>query len=81
MLLIDALIGDRGLIERMRAGEQFREAETRLWQFRQENARLRDYARRLNEDPALIESLARKELGLLRRGEVLFIIKDAKPAQ
>jgi cell division protein FtsB len=37
--------------------------------------------RRLNDDPSAIESLARKELGLLRPGEVLFIVKDVKPAQ
>jgi cell division protein FtsB len=37
--------------------------------------------RRLNEDPSLIESLARQDLGLLRPGEVLFIIKDVTPAK
>ncbi len=81
VLLIDALVGDRGLLERLRAGEQFRAAEGELERLRQENARLREHVRRLNEDPSLIESLARKDLGLLRPGEVLFIIKDAKPAK
>lgn len=81
VLLIDALIGDRGLVERMRAGERFRQATVELERLRQDNARLRDRVRRLNEDPSLIESLARKELGLLRPGEVLFIIKDVKPAK
>ncbi len=81
VLLMDALIGDRGLMERLRAGRQFREAEAALERLRLENARLRDEARRLKDDPAAIESLARKDLGLLRPGEVLFIIKDIKPAQ
>jgi cell division protein FtsB len=81
VLLIDALVGERGLIERMRAGQQFREAQADLEKIRRENARLLDEARRLREDSSTIESLARKDLGLVRPGEVLFIIKDIKPAQ
>jgi cell division protein FtsB len=33
-------------------------------------------ARRLRDDPAAIEEQARRELGLIKPGEVLFIIKD-----
>ena len=43
---------------------------------REENAELRDMARRLREDPAAIEEQARRELGLIKHGEVLFIVKD-----
>jgi cell division protein FtsB len=81
VLLIDALVGERGLMERMRAGQQYQEAEAELERLRLENARLREDARRLTDDPSAIESLARKDLGLLRPGEVLFIIKDIKPAK
>lgn len=81
VLLMDALIGDRGLMERLRAGRQYQEAETALERLRLENARLREEARRLKEDPGAIESLARKDLGLLRPGEVLFIIRDIKPSR
>ena len=45
-----------------------------------ENARLREDVRRLRFDPGTIEALARKELGLIKPGEVLFIIKNARPA-
>ena len=81
VLLIDALVGERGLVERMRAGRLYLEAQADLEKIRQENARLLEAARRLKEDSSAIESLARKDLGLLRPGEVLFIIKDIKPAQ
>jgi cell division protein FtsB len=81
VLLIDALVGERGLVERMKAGRVYLEAQAQLEQIRQENARLLEEARRLKEDSSAIESLARKDLGLLRPGEVLFIIKDIKPAQ
>jgi cell division protein FtsB len=81
VLLIDALVGDRGLVERMQAGERYRQTAADLARLREENAQLREQVRRLNEDPSLIESLARQDLGLLRPGEVLFIIKDVTPAK
>ena len=40
-----------------------------------QNARLREEARRLREDPDTIEYLARKDLGLARRGEILVVVK------
>jgi cell division protein FtsB len=46
---------------------------------RSENAALREEARRLREDPAAIEEIARRELGLMSPGEKLFIIRDVDP--
>ena len=46
---------------------------------RLENVRLRDEARRLTDDPLTIEEVARRELGLIRPGEKLFIVKDITP--
>jgi cell division protein FtsB len=80
VLVIDALVGEKGLMESMRARRQYREVAASLDAIRRENARMREEVRRLKEDPAAIESLAREELGLIRQDEILFIIKDAKPA-
>ena len=41
--------------------------------------RLREQVSRLTDDPAAIEELARDELGLMRPGEKVFIVKDLKP--
>jgi cell division protein FtsB len=76
VLVIDALVGEKGLLESMRARRQYQQLERSLDDIKRENARLRDEARRLREDPAAIESLAREELGLMRPGEVVFILKD-----
>ncbi len=81
VLLVDALVGEKGFLETMRARRQSREVAAALESIRRENARLRDDVRRLNEDPGALESVARRDLGLIRPGEVLFIIKDAKPAK
>jgi cell division protein FtsB len=81
VLVINALVGERGLMETLRARRQHQELVGSIERLRVENARLRDEARRLRTDPATIEALARQELGLIKPGEMLFIIKDAKSAQ
>jgi cell division protein FtsB len=78
VLVVDALFGDKGLLETMRARRQYSEVAVSLTALRQENARLRDEIRRLQGDPATIESIARGDLGLMRPGEILFVVKDAK---
>ena len=78
VLVINALVGERGLTETLRARRQHQELVGSIERLRTENARLRDEARRLRTDPATIEALARQELGLIKPGEMLFIIKDAK---
>lgn len=40
------------------------------------NQRLRLDVKRLREDPRAVEDVARRELGLMRPGEVVFIIVD-----
>ena len=78
VLIINALVGERGLTETLRARKKHQELVTAIEHLRTENARLRDDARRLRSDPATIEALARQELGLIKPGEMLFIVKNAK---
>ena len=81
VLVIDALVGEKGLLETMRASRQHQELTASIERLRLENNRLREEARRLRDDPSAIESVARQELGLIRPGELLFIVKDAKPGR
>ncbi len=80
VLVIDALVGDKGLLEIVKKGQEYRALEQSLTGARGENARLREEARRLREDPDAIEDIARRQLGLIKPGEKLFIIKDVAPA-
>ncbi|PYR32691.1 MAG: cell division protein FtsB, partial [Acidobacteria bacterium] len=52
------------------------ELTTQIEQLKAQNNALRDSARRLREDSSKIESVARQELGLIRRGEKVFIIRN-----
>ena len=79
VLLADAVIGERGFLETLRARRHSAELAASIAERRQENARLREQARQLREDPRVIEAIARRELGLIRPGEVLFIIKNVEP--
>ncbi len=80
VLLIDALVGDKGLLEGLRARKAYRQAEASLNALKRENAELAEDVRRLNESQATIEGLAREELGLIKPGETMFIIRDVPPS-
>jgi cell division protein FtsB len=79
VLVVDALVGEKGLLAMMKARQEYHALEQSLHAVRAENARLRDDALRLREDPSAIEDIARRELGLIRPGEKLFIVRDVRP--
>jgi cell division protein FtsB len=76
VLITDAVFGDRGLIVLMRTQRDVAALEADIARAEAENQRLRDEVERFKNDPTAIEGLARKELGLIRPGEKLFIIRD-----
>jgi cell division protein FtsB len=76
VLMIDALVGDKGLLAMLDARQTYREIEESLAALRSENAALRDEGKRLREDPTAIEEVARQELGLMMPGEKVFTLKD-----
>lgn len=78
VITIDALVGEKGLLQTFRASRDHARIVQSIATLRHENARLRDTARRLREDPATIEEVARRELGLVKPGEVLVIVRDAQ---
>ena len=80
VLTTDALVGEKGFLVTIRARQEAQIEASRLAALKEENTRLREEKRRLNEDPATIEAEARRQLGLARPGEVMFILKDVRPA-
>ncbi len=80
-LVVDGLVGERGLLAMRRARRDYDSAAAFVTRQRAENSRLREEVRRLREDPAAIEEIARRELGLIKPGEKVFIIKDVQPAK
>jgi cell division protein FtsB len=79
IVFVDALVGEKGLLETIKKRQEFRVLEQSIRRARAENELLRQEATRLRSDPTAIEELARRELGLIRPGEHLFILKDRQP--
>lgn len=76
VIIADSLVGDRGLVAMMRARKAYDELAVSVATAKAENARLREEVRRLREDPKAIEDIARRELGFIRPGEKVFIVRD-----
>jgi cell division protein FtsB len=78
-LLLFIMFSDNGLSDLFK----FRSERDRLIQenmrLKRENLTLYRTIDRLKNDPAYIESIARRELGMIRKGEV--ILKTKPPAQ
>ena len=79
VIVVDALVGEKGLLAMRKARQQYQALERSLVIEKADNVRLREETRRLREDPTAIEELARRELGLIKPGEKLFILKDVAP--
>ena len=79
LLFLDALVGEKGFVENLKARQQFQAVERSLERLKEDNLRLQKEVDLLRKDPETIEGIARRELCLMKPGEKLFIIKDAEP--
>ena len=80
-LMVNALVGENGYLATLRARQEHAALATSLAKVRLENQQMWDEIRRMKEHPAAaMEEAARRELGLIRPGETLVIIRDARPA-
>ncbi len=78
ILIANALIGDRGLPANLRMQREHRELAATVEALKAANRHLHREAERLRNDPAAIEEMARRDLGLIRPGERLFIVADRR---
>ena len=76
IMFIDALVGDQGVVALARARRELARLSDGLERLRSENAVLQEQNRRLTDDPDALEETARRDLGLMKPGEKLFVIRD-----
>jgi cell division protein FtsB len=76
--MVNALVGDKGFLDTIKAKRDYARVMAAITRLRTENARMEDESRRLHNDPSAIETVARQKLGLIRPGETLVIITNAK---
>ena len=75
ILVANAILGERGVVALARAERDRAGLQEAIDSLRLENVRLHRYTRHLSESIRSIEALARGELGMIKRGEQLFIVK------
>lgn len=77
VLMINALVGEHGYLATLRADREYATLRDDLDAILDENRQLQQEADRLATDPNALEEIARRELGLVKPGETVVILKDS----
>ena len=72
---LNALFGDRGLLELLRARQQIESLDREISALREENQRLLEDIRNLKTSPLAVERLARENIGLVKPGEIVLLVR------
>lgn len=78
--IVGALFGDRGLLHLIDQRQRAEALAHEVQDLEAENARLAAEITALRSDPRAIERLAREELGLVRAGETVFLVREPGPS-
>jgi cell division protein FtsB len=76
-----AFFGEKGVIKIIRLRRERDRIIADINRMQEENKRLQEEIRRLREDSRYLESVARRDLGLIKENEILFIFEDEEAAQ
>jgi cell division protein FtsB len=76
-----ALFGERGVIKIIRLKRERDRIISDVSRMQEENKRLQEEIRRLRKDSRYLESVARRDLGLIKENEILFIFEDEAAAK
>ena len=72
VMIFFTFFGEKGLLQVYRLRRELKEIESVNMELRQENERLRAEIGNLRTNKKYIEELARRELGLVKKGEIVY---------
>ena len=75
VLLWIVIAPNRGIFDMVRAHEELEKLQAENRRLEDENKALQEEMNRLQDDPAYLEEKARKEYGMLKKNETLYIFK------
>ena len=75
LLVANAVVGERGLVALLRANQAHARLQQVIDALRIDNRQMHRYVEALRDEPRYIADLARRELGMIRPGEQLFIVR------
>lgn len=78
LLLWIVFAPNRGMLALHNSNQEIARLQAENRKLTEENKTLQEEISRLQEDPAYLEEKARKEFGMLKENEVLYIFKDKK---
>jgi len=76
-----SLFGEKGLIKIIQLRRERDRIIADVSRIEEENKRLQEEIKRLREDSRYLESVARRDLGLIKENEILFIFEDEATAK
>lgn len=78
--MLNAMFGDRGLLELLRARREIESMDREIAELRETNEHLLQEVRGLKSSPLAIERLARENMGLVKPGEIVLLIRPPAEA-
>ena len=79
LLVANAIIGERGLLALFQTSRDHSQLRKVIATLHEENNQLHRYIKALTAEPRFLENEARRELGMIKPGEQLFLIRTAPP--
>ncbi len=79
LVFMNGVFGENGYLATRRARSDAEKLRLEIQQLNEQNRQLAGDVRALKTDPAAVERVAREEMGLARRGELVFRLPDATP--
>jgi cell division protein FtsB len=76
-----SLFGEKGLIKIIQLRRERDRIVADVSRMEEENKKLQEEIKRLREDSRYLESVARRDLGLIKENEILFIFEDEAAAR
>lgn len=76
LMLAFAMFGDRGVLRTIQSNRYRAELQGELQKLQDERQQLREEINRLRQDKDYLEQLARKKLGMVREGELIYQFEE-----
>lgn len=77
-LLLLAVFNEKGVLQVRAQSHKFEELSTEVKSLESENGKIKKEIESLKSDPAEIERIAREDLKLVKRGEVVIVTQEKK---
>ena len=71
-------LGEKGIFNLLRLRKEVARIKERNLKLEEENQKLKEEVKRLQSDKRYIEEIARKELGMVKEGEIIYRFEDKK---